>query len=120
MCSEAGSDRSAQAHRGRALYDVVKHPPELANNFFQRGPGQRAPNSPTPPPATAAPPAPAAGPRDAFDVPERENGYPEPSMFGLLPACGLFVRHAKNVSVEHFETSFAKEDTRPAIVLRSE
>ena len=38
-------------------------------------------------------------------------------MFGLLPAYGLFVRHATNVTVERFEVSFAKPDERPAIVL---
>ena len=28
---------------------------------------------------------------------EKENEYPEPSMFGTLPACGFFLRHVKNL-----------------------
>ena len=38
-------------------------------------------------------------------------------MFGLLPAHGLYVRHAKNLSVRDVAVSFAATDTRPAIVL---
>jgi hypothetical protein len=38
-------------------------------------------------------------------------------MFGLLPAYGLFVRHAANISVRDVEFSFAQPDTRPAVVL---
>ena len=38
-------------------------------------------------------------------------------MFGLLPAHGLYVRHAKNLSVRDVAVSFAAADTRPAIVL---
>ena len=59
----------------------------------------------------------AGSPRDPFDVPERENGYPEPSMFGLIPAYGLFVRHAENVTIERLDVSFAKPDERPAVML---
>ena len=111
---------------GLTMDQISKQPPELANNFFQRAGGRGGPNgtgqaggAPGGPPTAAQ--APVAGEasvaRDPYDVPERENGYPEPSMFGLLPASGLFVRHATNVVVERFEVSFAKPDERPAIVL---
>ncbi len=95
---------------GLDLEQVVKQPPELANNFFQRGPAGGPASDP------AAAPVPT-GPRDPFDVPERENGYPEPSMFGLLPAYGLYVRHVQNLSVRNVEVSYRQEDKRPPFVL---
>jgi len=91
---------------GLTMEQVAKQPPELVNTFFLRTPGQRGDA-----------PATSASARDPFDVPERENGYPEPSMFGLLPAYGLFVRHARNVTVDNVEVSFAQADERPAVVL---
>ena len=62
---------------------------------------------------------PAAGEadRDPYDVPQMEKGYPEPSSHGILPAYGLFISHAKNVSVDRVEFETIKEDKRPAIVL---
>jgi hypothetical protein len=50
-------------------------------------------------------------------VPEREKEYPEPSMFGLLPAYGLYIRHADGVSVHNLAVTYAKDDSRPAFVL---
>lgn len=38
-------------------------------------------------------------------------------MFVLLPAYGLFIRHATNVSIDRLELSFVKEDERPVVVL---
>jgi polygalacturonase len=106
---------------GLNMDQVVKQPPELANSFFQGGRGGGPNGTPALPPtggAAAAAPAPAAGAvRDAYDVPERENGYPEPSMFGILPAYGFFIRHAKNVTVERVDIGFMQEDQRPAITL---
>jgi polygalacturonase len=97
------------AYRGGiTMEQVAEQPTALTNHFFQRRPGQRMQQ-------TAE--RPLTEPREPFDVPEREAGYPEPSMFGLLPSYGLFVRHAKNISVSDVEFSFAKDDTRPAIVL---
>ncbi len=86
-------------HRGgMTLEQVAQQPAELVNTFFLRGPG-------------------LTGPRDPFAPPENEKGYPEPSMFGLLPAHGLYVRHAKNLSVRDVSISFAATDTRPGIML---
>jgi len=56
-------------------------------------------------------------PREAFDTPEREKEYPEPSMFGMLPAYGFFIRHAKGIELTDVEVGFMQEDRRPAFVL---
>ena len=90
------------------MQQVAEQPAALTNHFFQRRPGQKL---------QTADERPLTEPREPFDVPEREAGYPEPSMFGLLPAYGLFVRHAKAISVNDVEFSFAQDDTRPAVVL---
>src|SRR5215510_7581374 len=49
--------------------------------------------------------------------PERETSYPEPSMFGEIPAYGFFIRHAKGVSLSNVEVSYLTEEFRPAFVL---
>jgi polygalacturonase len=53
----------------------------------------------------------------ALEAPERETNYPEPSMFGVLPAYGFYIRHAKGVLMNNVEVSYLKEDQRPAFVL---
>jgi polygalacturonase len=53
----------------------------------------------------------------ALEPPEQEGAYPEPSMFGTLPAFGLFVRHARNLTLRDVEVGFMAEDLRPAILL---
>lgn len=50
-------------------------------------------------------------------VPEKITGYPEFSMFGELPAWGLYVRHAKNIKVNNLVLIAEKKDYRPAVVL---
>ncbi|WP_353069529.1 glycoside hydrolase family 28 protein [Amycolatopsis sp. DG1A-15b] len=58
-------------------------------------------------------------PGDAVpNPPELETAYPEPSMFGTLPASGFFVRHAREISWDNVDVRFGKPDTRPAYVLR--
>jgi len=52
-----------------------------------------------------------------LEPPEHEGAYPEPSMFGTLPAYGFFVRHARNLTLRDVEIGFMKEDGRPAIAL---
>jgi polygalacturonase len=51
------------------------------------------------------------------EPPENETGYPEPSMFGTLPASALFVRHGKNIRVRDLHVSFLAPDARPPFVL---
>lgn len=51
-------------------------------------------------------------------VPEQETKYPENRMFGhSLPAYGLYVRHAKNITVENVQFQVVASDVRPAIWL---
>ena len=49
--------------------------------------------------------------------PERENGYPEPGMFGPMPAYGFFLRHMRNLEMSHVEIAAKTADARPAIYL---
>jgi polygalacturonase len=58
-------------------------------------------------------------PADAVaDPPELENAYPEPTMFGTLPAFGFFIRHASGIDLDNVEVRWEQQDTRPAFVLR--
>jgi polygalacturonase len=83
---------------GLTLDDVAKQPAGMVNGFFYRAEG-------------------GVPPREPFETPEREKEYPEPSMFGLLPAYGFFIRHAKGVELVNVEAGFLTEDRRPAFVL---
>jgi len=85
---------------GLTLDHVARQPSDLVNAFFFRGPG-------------------GVPPREPYDTPEREKEYPEPSMFGLLPAYGFFIRHAKGVVLNGVDVSVAADDRRPAFVLDS-
>jgi polygalacturonase len=49
----------------------------------------------------------------ALDPPEKEDTYPEPTMFGELPAYGFFIRHVKGLELRDVDVSFLKEDVRP-------
>ena len=51
------------------------------------------------------------------EPPENETAYPEPSMFGTLPAYGFYVRHARNVTLRDVEVGFTIEDLRSPFVL---
>ena len=50
----------------------------------------------------------------ALDPPEKEDTYPEPTMFGELPAYGFFIRHVKGLRMNDVQVSYLKEDARPA------
>jgi polygalacturonase len=50
----------------------------------------------------------------AIQPPEKADAYPEPTMFGDLPATGFFVRHAKNVEFSNVEIATKASDARPA------
>jgi len=52
-----------------------------------------------------------------IEVPEEEKAYPDPQMFGILPAYGFYIRHAKNIQMSDIEIHYLKEDQRPAFVL---
>jgi polygalacturonase len=53
----------------------------------------------------------------ALQPPEMESTYPEPIMFGPIPAYGFFVRHVNGLRMDNVEVSFMKEDFRPAFWL---
>ncbi|HEV2860841.1 MAG TPA: glycoside hydrolase family 28 protein [Pyrinomonadaceae bacterium] len=53
----------------------------------------------------------------ALEPPEKETNYPEPSMFGDLPAYGFFIRHARGVELSNVTVGFMREDLRPAFHL---
>lgn len=53
----------------------------------------------------------------ARELPEKEDGYPEPTMFGDTPAYGFFIRHAKGLQIDQVSLSCLKDDLRPAFVL---
>jgi polygalacturonase len=53
----------------------------------------------------------------ALEPPEKEKDYPEPVMFGEMPAYGFFIRHVKGLEMSDVEVSYMKEDLRPAFVL---
>ncbi|HET8656426.1 MAG TPA: glycosyl hydrolase family 28 protein [Longimicrobiaceae bacterium] len=83
------------SHGGLTLDDVARQPAALVNTFF----------------------FPEPRPREPYAVPEREKAYPEPSMFGLLPAYGFYIRHARGVELNDVDVAFQDEDRRPAFVL---
>jgi polygalacturonase len=82
---------------GLTLDQVAKQPADLVNTFFFRATG-------------------GVPPREPYDTPEREKEYPEPSMFGMVPAWGFFIRHAKNIELNDVEVGYMRPDTRPAFV----
>jgi polygalacturonase len=79
---------------GLSMTEAAAQPPELINRFF------------------ALP-----GAREPYDVPERADAPPEPAMFGVLPAYGFYIRHAKRVEMDTVEVGFINQDRRPAYVL---
>lgn len=83
---------------GLTLDQVAKQPPDLVNTFFFRATG-------------------GVPPREPYATPEREKEYPEPSMFGMLPAYGFFIRHVRGIELSNVNISHVKEDSRPAFVL---
>jgi polygalacturonase len=50
------------------------------------------------------------------EIPENENKYPEPGMFGTASAYGLFVRHAKDITISDVEFNILEPDYRPGLM----
>ena len=50
-------------------------------------------------------------------VPENDKSYPEPSMFGIMPAYGFYFRHVNGLKLRDIEVSFLNDDARPALIL---
>jgi polygalacturonase len=53
----------------------------------------------------------------ALQPPAAELAYPEPTMFGDLPATGFFIRHVRNIEMSNVEIAVAQPDPRPAFRL---
>ncbi|MHC4640950.1 MAG: glycoside hydrolase family 28 protein [Planctomycetota bacterium] len=49
-------------------------------------------------------------------VPENPTAYPEYSMFGKLPAYGLYCRHVKGLKLRNIQLQLVKSDRRHALV----
>ncbi|HEY0302283.1 MAG TPA: glycosyl hydrolase family 28-related protein, partial [Rhizomicrobium sp.] len=49
--------------------------------------------------------------------PENEGNYPDPDMFGTLPAWGLYMRHLRGAVLRDIEMFALKSDARPPVVL---
>jgi hypothetical protein len=81
---------------GLNLDDVAKQPADKVNTFFFRG---------------------GIPPREPYATPEREKEYPEPSMFGMIPSYGFFIRHAAGIQMSDVTIGYMNEDRRPAFVL---
>ena len=43
-------------------------------------------------------------------------GYPEPSLFGVMPAYGLFARHVRDLELANIRLGFEGNDLRPPVV----
>ena len=49
--------------------------------------------------------------------PEQIEKYPDPPMFGQMPAQGFFLRHMRNLEMSHVEIAPMTPDARPSFVL---
>ncbi|AOF94932.1 rhamnogalacturonidase [Sphingobium sp. RAC03] len=47
---------------------------------------------------------------------ELADAYPEPSMFGVLPAWALWARHAERLTIERFSAATRSPDQRPPLL----
>ena len=48
--------------------------------------------------------------------PEQEKVYPEPWMFGTIPAKGFYIRHARNIRLDNVHFHYEQPDGRPLMV----
>lgn len=58
-------------------------------------------------------------PEPAETVPELADAYPEPSMFGILPAWALWVRHVERLTVDKFHAETIIHEARAPIRLEN-
>jgi len=55
----------------------------------------------------------------AIRPPEYEERYPDPDMFGPMPAQGFYLRHIRNLEMSHVEIRPILPDPRPSFFLES-
>jgi polygalacturonase len=53
----------------------------------------------------------------ALQPAERPDDYPEPALFGPLPAAHFYLRHVRNVEMSHIEVASTAADARPSFWL---
>lgn len=102
------SDIRIHYRGGVTMEQVAEQPDSLINPFFALG------DDGTGAGADGA----ALARRDPYDVPEREDAYPEASMFGLLPAYGFYIRHARGIELDNVSIHLIEADERPTFVLQ--
>lgn len=51
------------------------------------------------------------------EIPEAGTNYPENRMFGILPAYGFYIRHARGLNMQNIKLSIEQEDGRPAFLM---
>ncbi len=93
---------TSQAQFPLVIAGVAGHPVQdvkISNVFFQQAGGGDAAMAALRPPAN-------------------EEKYPDPNMFGALPASGVFARHASNIELSHIEVSTRAPDARPGLWLQ--
>lgn len=54
---------------------------------------------------------------DPYNVPELPDVYPEPSNWGILPAYGIYIRHADQIVLRNIKVSCRVPDSRHVCVL---
>lgn len=60
----------------------------------------------------------AAADQAGIVPPENEDKYPDPGMFGSMPAQGFFLRHVRNLQMSHVEVASLTPDARPSFHLQ--
>jgi polygalacturonase len=55
----------------------------------------------------------------AIVPPENETKYPEPNMFGNMPAQGMYLRHVKNLTLSGIEIAAMSDDARPVLIFQN-
>ena len=53
----------------------------------------------------------------SLQLPELEDKYPDPAMFGTTSASGFYMRHVRHVEMSHVEIATRAADARPAFYL---
>ena len=53
----------------------------------------------------------------ALEPPEKETDYPEPTMFGQIPAYGFFIRHVRGLEMNDVKVGYLKDEVRAPFIL---
>ena len=53
-----------------------------------------------------------------IEPPIKENAYPDPGIYGDLPATGFYLRHVRNLEVSNVEVATEMADARAAFCLQ--